>query len=1307
MKQCYLTVVFIALLFANRLQAQTANAVGTVTNVTCYGDSTGSIVYNIYGGTGPVHYVWNTGDSGVTTGGCTYAVHLNNPGGPLSQFQVRVNVTLATGMNPNFSNVSFIDALGNPIPFWLKDFPTATNAVFWVRVPNVPAGLSDIYMTFCSSSTTSLSNPNTTFEFFEDFELGLLATWYPTCEGINQTGEYCSSLVDNSSVYAGAYSAHLSAVSSCFSAPYDGAGGNIKKKVVLGTDSMIVDYNDKASVELAGFCSGGTGTAITCLVNGFSANGQSVFQGGSCAVNAGAWQDDSSVPFAPTGNDTIELRSYGGDCDNSNGWFDDVRVRKYVYNPPVATIDTSPQLVLDSLPAGTYTITMTDPSGNVTTNSFTVTQPPQLILNADSSNTACPGASNGSAWVDIVGGSPSYVITWAGGQYTDTLHNLTTGSYAVTVTDANGCSAATSTQVVASPLSLVLAADSVDVGCYGAHDGQAWVAVTGGQTPYTYNWSNSQHTDTITGLAPGTFTVTVSDIYGCSTTASVDVHQPPSSLTTFAAFSQVKCKGDSTGKAWALAFGGYTPYSYLWSNGGITDTITVPAGTYSVTVTDAGGCTKTASVTVTEPATAISATGGTSPVACQGSSSGTAWVVASGGTPNYTYQWPNSSTNDTIYNVAAGTYTVTVSDSRGCSVTVGDTVGTSSTSISLGFTHQDAACANATNGKARVTVTGGVAPFQYLWSNSITTDSIVHVTAGTYAVTVTDNNGCTAVDSVTINNGTTSINLNTLATNVSCNGAHTGKAWVTAAGGAAPYQYTWSNSITSDTISNQAAGNYDVTVADVNGCSATTSVVINEPTAITLTTGSSAILCLGNNQGRAWIGATGGVAPYQYLWSTGDVTDTINNLPPGSYNVEMVDNNGCRETATVIVNGASQVLTLTTDSTDVSCRGGNNGVARVTVSGGTPAYTYAWAGGQQADSATGLIAGTYAVTVTDANGCNNSTTVTVNQPITSISATASSSPAQCVGSNTGSAWVTVTNGNPTYTYQWTNSGSTDTIQNIATGNYTVTVTDANGCSTVASTVVTALAGIALDQSSVTPACINDSVGAVTVSFTGGTNPYHYVWNNGDTTQTISNLAGGNYAVTVTDANNCTDTFSVHVPAITYDVNISAIPDTEVLTGESVQLVVDDSNAVNIVWTPSTGLDNTTSSTVTATLDTDAIYHVTVTSADGCTATDSIHIAVLENPVWYFPNAFTPNGDGNNDRFNIIPFGPVEIVFFKIFNRWGDLVFEQKGNLPGWDGTYQGKEAAGGIYVYYGQIRYKKAGSNPKQVYVKGSITLLR
>jgi hypothetical protein len=678
MKHCYQLVIFIALLFSYQAHAQSANAVGTVTNVSCYGDSTGSIVYNIYGGTGPVHYVWNTGDSGVTTGGCTYAVHLNNPGGPLSQFQVRVDVTLAAGMNPDFSNVSFIDSFGNNIPFWLKDFPTATTATFWVRVPNVPAGLSDIYMTFCSNTTTSLSDPNTTFEFFEDFESGLLGSWYPNCEGVDQAGEYCNSLVDNTATYAGVYSAHLSAVSSCFSPPYDGAGGNIKLKVTLIADSMIVDYNDKASVELAGFCSGGTGTTASCLVNGFNANGQSISQGGSCAVNAGSWQDDSSVPFFPTGNDTIELRNYGGDCDNSNSWFDDVRVRKYVYDPPIATIDTSPQLVLDSLPAGVYTITMTDPSGNVTTNSFTVTQPPQLVLNADSSNTACPGASNGRSWVDIVGGTPTYNIAWGGAQSTDTLSNLTTGTYNVTVTDANGCTATANTQVVASPLSLVLDADSIDVGCYGAHNGQAWVVVAGGQSPYTYNWSNSQHTDTITALAPGTFTVTVADVYGCSTTASVVVHQPPSSLSAFAAFSQVKCKGGTTGEAWALVFGGYTPYSYAWSNSATTDTITgLAAGAYTVTVTDAGGCTKTVSVTVTEPATAVTATGGADPVACQGSNSGRAWATGSGGTPGYTYLWPNSATTDTISSLAAGIYSVTVSDSRSFTVTLNDTVGTS------------------------------------------------------------------------------------------------------------------------------------------------------------------------------------------------------------------------------------------------------------------------------------------------------------------------------------------------------------------------------------------------------------------------------------------------------------------------------------------------------------------------------------------------------------------------------------------------------------------------------------------------------
>lgn len=826
MKNLSILIFFlITLLLSGEAKAQ-GTAVGTVTNVHCHGDSTGSISYHISGGPAPVRYVWNTGDSGVSVGGCTYTVRITNPGAALTNFQLRVDLVHASGMAANFSNVIFTDSLNNPIPFWLQDFPTATNATFWVRVPAIPSGGSIIYLSFCGSQTVSTGSANATFEFFDNFDSGTYGTWTAACN-TPMAGSSCTASASNTVYFSPGYSAYLSATSTCFTPPYSGAGSTISHTVnPIVNDSLVIDYNDKIATTLAGFCSGGTGSTNSSFADNISlGNGQSNSQGGSCNTNTSGWANETSQPFRVTvGQTTIKLQTYGGDCDNSQGWFDNVRIRKYRAHPPTIVIDTTPQLLLDHLAAGTYTITMTAANGATSTNSFVVTEPTAIAPQLDSDNVTCLGFNNGKAWVSSLGGTPGYTYLWDNAQTSDTIRTLVAGIYQVTVTDTFGCRDSASVNITEPATSVSATMDSMNVFCKGQATGKAWVTGAGGTPGYTYVWNNTATTDTIRGLLPAQYTVQVTDAAGCTTTGAVNITEPANPLTASIDSTNVLCKGDATGKAWATALGGTPGYTYLWSNTQAGDTIrNLIAGPYSVIATDTLGCTATAAVNITEPNNPLSIVLDSNNITCKGFADGKAWVTASGGTAGYTYQWSNTQTADTIRNLTDGVYTIQVRDANGC--TVGGVVNIlpSTDTVIISASVTDATCGLA-NGAITITPSGGSSPYQYTWSSGPPSPTLSGVNGGTYAVTVKDNFNCSSSSSINVLQYPALTDaVQTL--NDTCHQS-LGRASVTVTTGTPPYTYLWSTNVSASYITAVPAGNYDVTITDSISCTLTTPVVI-------------------------------------------------------------------------------------------------------------------------------------------------------------------------------------------------------------------------------------------------------------------------------------------------------------------------------------------------------------------------------------------------------------------------------------------------------------------------------------------------
>ena len=645
----------------------------------------------------------------------------------------------------------------------------------------------------------------------------------------------------------------------------------------------------------------------------------------------------------------------------------------------VTTGTTSQINTITGLPAGAYSVTVTDSDNVVVSGSVTVEEPTVLSVTPSSqTNVACNGEASGIASINVSGGTPEYTYLWSDGAVTASNSNLPAGTHAVTVTDANGCSAETSFTITEPTALSVMPASQTNIACNGAATGSASVNAEGGTPGYTYLWSTGATTATATNLEAGGYTVTVTDGNGCSGTASFTLTQPTVLTVSAEVDAVVSCNGLSDGGATVSAAGGSAPYTYTWSNAATTASITgVAAGTYSVTVTDANGCTATNSATITQPAPLNVAGVVNVNVKCNGGNEGAATATVTGGNAPYTYRWSNGVTTARLAGLIAGTYDLTVTDAGGCTAFSSVTITEPDVLVAAVSVDANVSCNAGSSGAATVSTTGGTAPYTYLWSNGAETESIAGLAAGTYSVTVTDARACTAAATLTVTEPTVLTATAEATAMVICKGLPTGEASVTVSGGTAPYAYGWSTGSTAAALTSLTAGTYTVIVTDANGCTASSMVTITEPEALVASGVVDAnVTCNGGAEGAATATVTGGTAPYRYEWSNGARTASLSGLTAGTYEVTVTDDGGCVAVSSVTVTETSSIeldLSSTEDSGDA------DGSVMVIASGGTAPYSYAWNTDpvQTTATVTGLPAGTYEVAATDANGCVAVSSITV------------------------------------------------------------------------------------------------------------------------------------------------------------------------------------------------------------------------------------------------------------------------------------------------------------------------------------------
>jgi len=1069
-------------------------------------------------------------------------------------------------------------------------------------------------------------------------------------------------------------------------------------------------------------------------------------------------------------------------------------------NPPfdfsvLATNNASGQFT--GLAAGNYQAIISDAFGCNASFNFTITQPDQLIsspLLVDS--VQCFGASNGIATSTITGGAGAYNFNWSNGTTDSLATNLANGVSFVTITDGNGCKVISSINIL-QPLPVSSTTTNVNNLCFGNSIGEITVNPTGGTAPFTYFWDNNasnQNTKTATNLSNGVYFVTITDANACTNVQSASISSP-TNLTLNVSGTDVTCFGGSDGTATASPFGGTLPYTYTWSGTNqTTQTVTgIGTGTIYVTVTDGGACIAIDSVTLTSPPKLIGSAQ-TIDAQCFGAKDGTIQITAFGGSPGYTYFWSDTGLGPANRSdFAAGTYDVTITDSKNCTEIIKGIVVGSPLVANLTIASTDATCFGSENGTATAIVSGGNGGWTYLWDDPLAQDlpTASFLGAGLYDVTVTDSKGCTLTQSVTILQPS-EILINPLVTNVNCNGANTGSIVTNASGGTGAFSYNWSpNTIISANASNLIAGTYDLTITDANNCLFFETFIIAEPNPIVINFDIGNVDCNGNFNGEATAIVNGGNAPYTYKWSDpqGQTTVKVTGLSPGIYFITVTDASGCTRQATFDISSPTPILVQLTPF-DVTCFGGSNGSIGVTTNGGVTPYTYIWSTGETFGAINNLTAGTYFITVSDAAGCEVVKSTVVNEPI-EISITGVITPITCPESTDGTISLAISGGFSPYDVMWSTGETFPALIGKGPGTYTALLKDAKGCVKTASFTIASLQAIDILFSIKDISCKGKADGAITALASGGNGGFQYNWLS-STGPSITNLPPGTYIVTVTDQKSCvyleaititepdsslsgvvfgvdvecfgettgqivflanggTPPFMYSVDSINFinnsieigleagvyncfivDANgcsinagiatINEPPPFTVSLGPDVIIKLRETTSLNAIVTNGVGIINyewvvydtsllSCFNCPNPAVDTffDATqFKVIVTDENGCSASDIVLITIDKTRKVFVPTGFTPNGDDVNDFVITLGEKDAFVKIFRIFDPWGEMVFEAVDFFVGdptirWDGAYKGKAMNPATFVWYMEVTYVDG----EEEILKGSTTLLR
>jgi gliding motility-associated-like protein len=1172
---------------------------------------------------------------------------------------------------------------------------SSTVTFVWNDVAGATGYLVNVNGTGWITPSDALSHTVTGLTFLETVTLELQAL-----------GDNCPSVITSAECMTpDCEPATAEAVPSIPSCP-GGDDGMVQVNILAGTGPFSFDLNGE--VNDTGLFTGLTPGTYTVAVT----------DGVGCLGNLGFIVEDAP---APNVNPVILAQV------SCNGFTDgQATVEISNGNGPYsfAWSSGSADSVATNLSAGMQTLSLTDINGCVTEHSFDLLEPALLTATTDSVDVSCFGGADGIATVLAAGGTGPYNYLWdanANDQTGDTASNLAAGSYDVTVTDINNCEVVATAQLLEPPL-LELATSTDSTSCFEVPDGVATVVATGGTSGYTYAWTPEGSTITIntndiaTGLSFGNYQVIVTDAEGCVDTAYAEV-LAPEILNIQAVSSPVSCFGSDDGSVMLEVSGGTTPYGFAWSDGGdpLISRNDLYAGDYTITVTDANECAFEVMSFVDTP-TPIEAQFDITDPNCFDGTDGAIVSTVSGGIPTYEFMWSDGQMIQDPIDLEAGEVMVTITDGNDCEFL--DTLTLSEPAqLELSLEGDDPDCFGDANGSVISTASGGTGQLSYSWDNGETTENISGLTLGEYSLIVTDENDCTIEAFVELSQPNELI-TQTSTTLVGCFGVDDGTATITASGGTTPYSYNWNDPSGQQnaTATGLAVGSYSVTVTDAQGCSAEESMDVASVSLMSVDFNSTDISCHEGTDGTINVIATGGGGGFSYNWSPATLPNSpsVSNLEAGNYGVTITDALGCTETLDFQLSQPN-ALVVQGSIEDVSCHNFTDGSVQLSVNGGVADYSYLWSNGTNEQNAADLASGNYTVSVTDANGCITVETFSLDSP-EELRIVFDPENVQCYGESTGTVSSQITGGVPGYNYLWSNGLTEQSIGNIPSGVYSLQITDQNGCIAFDSVYVDQPdEPLAADIGFEDISCFDGRDGLISAATTGGTPPYSYSLDNinynGSSAQV--GLTAGTYDLFIQDVYGC----MIIEPNITISepdpLEVDLGPDQTISFGETITLYPEISGSATPIlfqWWPQ---DTSILSCIdclnpVVTTEFQISLQLEVTDENGCEGEDLITIYVEKDFDITVPTGFTPNSDGANDRLVVHGKPDIEINFFRVYDRWGELLYEDK-NFPtndigrGWDGYFRGQPMNAGIYIWQLEATLPDGNIIP----LNGSVTLVR
>ncbi len=822
------------------------------------------------------------------------------------------------------------------------------------------------------------------------------------------------------------------------------------------------------------------------------------------------------------------------------------------YEFSIDNVDYQSSGNFNNLEAGDYNVYIrnADSPMCVSMCSTTLSEPTDLTCDHVTTDVSCFGGDDGSVIIDANGGVTPYEYS-LGGPWQPGINftGLEAGVYTATVRDANGCTTTCMVSIM-EPSVLTCSVSSTDALCFGSETGTIAITGNGGVPAYEYSLNNGpwQTSPNFENLEAGNYNVAIRDSQDCVSSCTATINEPTTLSCTLAKEDLSDCNVQD-GEITVMPLGGTAPYTYsidggsFGSNAVFTGLI---AGTHIVITRDNNGCETSCEITLTAPTMPECTISSFTNILCFGESTGSISVDVMGGNMPYEYSLDNMTyqSSNTFNNLAAGVHTIYVRnvDSPMC-LSMCSYELTEPTVLVYTSNQTNVLCKDGNNGSIDLMVSGGTAPYSYDWSNDGAENpdndnqDLNGLTAGEYSVTISDANGCTAILSTTITEPTQLV-CTASSTDVLCNGTATGTISVSANGGVGPYEFSLNSGAwqTSNAFNDLEEGTYNITVRDVNLCTSTCMVTIDEPAALSCNLTGTDLTDCSVTDGMISTTANGGTAPYTYSINGGTFVSngSFTNLMAGNHIVTVKDANDCTSTCAVTLTAPSAPMCTIASTVDIACFEESTGVINVSGSGGETPYEYSIdnVSYQLSNSFTGLSEGSYTVYIRNVNSpmCVSMCATTLTQP-TNLVCDQVITNVSCFGGSDGSVIIDADGGVTPYEYSlggpWQPGISFD---NLEAGEYTATVRDINGCTTTCVFEVTEPSLLTCSLSATDALCKDSATGSITVTASGGVPMYEYSLNNGpwQTDNNFDNLPAGNHEVTIRDNQACLSTCSISI-----------------------------------------------------------------------------------------------------------------------------------------------------------------------------------